>query len=132
MRNNYVLVFSSLNLSSYLGIRSMDVTEKEHLNAEKCFFAEDIYGNNKWMEKSIDLMTDNVYLTIDLDAFDPSIMPSTGTPEPGGLNWNDTIFKVFDFSFINVYTDNIYSYFREACACYKTYVSASYYCYFHN
>lgn len=74
-----------------VGIRSMDVTEKEHLNAEKCFFAEDIYGNDKWMEKSIDLMTDNVYLTIDLDAFDPSIMPSTGTPEPGGLNWNDTI-----------------------------------------
>lgn len=74
-----------------VGIRSMDVTEKEHLNSEKCFFAEDMYGNNKWMEKSIDLMTDNVYLTIDLDAFDPSIMPSTGTPEPGGLNWNDTI-----------------------------------------
>ncbi len=74
-----------------VGIRSMDVSEKEHLNPEKCFFAEDIYGNHDWMDKSIELMTDNVYLTIDLDAFDPSIMPSTGTPEPGGLNWNDMI-----------------------------------------
>ena len=74
-----------------VGIRSMDVSEKEHLNPEKCFFAEDIYGTTDWMDKSINLMTDNVYLTIDLDAFDPSIMPSTGTPEPGGLNWNDMI-----------------------------------------
>jgi len=74
-----------------VGIRSMDVSEKEHLNPEKCFFAEDIYGNHDWMDKSIELMTDNVYLTIDLDAFDPSIMPSTGTPEPDGLNWNDMI-----------------------------------------
>lgn len=74
-----------------VGIRSMDVSEKEHLNPDKCFFAEDIYGTSNWMEDSIRLMTDNVYITIDLDAFDPSIMPSTGTPEPGGLNWNDTI-----------------------------------------
>ena len=36
-------------------------------------------------------MTDNVYLSIDLDAFDPSIMPSTGTPEPGGLTWDTSI-----------------------------------------
>ncbi|MCB0402091.1 MAG: agmatinase [Flavobacteriales bacterium] len=74
-----------------VGIRSMDVSENEHMDRNKCFFAEDIYGTKDWMEKSIDLMTDNVYITIDLDAFDPSIMPSTGTPEPGGLNWNDTI-----------------------------------------
>jgi agmatinase len=74
-----------------VGIRSMDSVELPHLNREKCFFAEDIYGQTKWMEESIDLMTDNVYITIDLDAFDPSIMPSTGTPEPGGLDWNTTI-----------------------------------------
>jgi len=39
------------------------------------------------MERSLDLMTENVYLTIDLDVLDPSIMPSTGTPEPGGMEW---------------------------------------------
>ena len=32
-------------------------------------------------------MTDQVYISIDLDVFDPSVLPSTGTPEPGGLNW---------------------------------------------
>jgi agmatinase len=40
------------------------------------------------MERSIELMTERVYLTLDLDVLDPSIMPSTGTPEPGGMDWN--------------------------------------------
>lgn len=74
-----------------IGIRSMDVSEKQFLNKENCFFAQDMFQNNDWVEKSIDLMTDNVYLTIDLDVFDPSIMPATGTPEPGGLDWNTTL-----------------------------------------
>ncbi len=74
-----------------VGIRSMDVVEKPFLNKQKCFFAEEIYGREAWMDQSIDMMTDEVYLTIDLDALDPSIMPSTGTPEPGGLTWDTTI-----------------------------------------
>ena len=74
-----------------VGIRSMDIGEKKYLNKEKCFFADDIYQKNDWMQKSIKLMTNDVYITIDLDVFDPSIMPSTGTPEPGGLDWNTTI-----------------------------------------
>lgn len=74
-----------------LGIRSMDVSEKQYLNKEKCFFAEEMYGSESWMNESIDLMTNDVYLSIDLDALDPSIMPSTGTPEPGGLSWDTTI-----------------------------------------
>ncbi|MFT6167036.1 MAG: agmatinase [Vicingaceae bacterium] len=82
-----------------IGIRSMDVSELEHINKEKCYFAEDMYGKTDWMQKSIDQMTHDVYLTIDLDAFDPAIMPATGTPEPGGLFWNETIVylrKVFE------------------------------------
>ncbi|MBS2213280.1 agmatinase [Carboxylicivirga mesophila] len=74
-----------------VGIRSMDVIEKPFINKEKCFFAENIYGTEEWMDNCIELMTDDVYLTIDLDAFDPSIMPSTGTPEPGGLSWDTTM-----------------------------------------
>ncbi len=74
-----------------VGIRSMDICEKQYMNYEKCFFAEEMYNNNNWVEKSIELMTENVYITIDLDVFDPSIMPSTGTPEPGGMLWNETI-----------------------------------------
>jgi len=74
-----------------VGIRSMDISENEHMNRQKVFFAEEIYGETDWMDQSIDLLGENVYLTIDLDAFDPSIMPATGTPEPGGLDWNTTI-----------------------------------------
>lgn len=74
-----------------VGIRSMDGCEIEHLNKQKCFFAEDMFGNTDWMQDSIDLMSDKVYITFDLDALDPSIMPATGTPEPGGLTWNITI-----------------------------------------
>jgi agmatinase len=74
-----------------VGIRSMDVVEKSYLNTEKCFFAEEMYGQTKWMQDSIELMTDKVYITFDLDVFDPSIMPSTGTPEPGGLDWDTVI-----------------------------------------
>ncbi len=74
-----------------VGIRSMDASEKEHLNPEQCYFAEDMYGTTDWMSDSIDKMTGRVYITFDLDAFDPSIMPATGTPEPGGLDWNTTV-----------------------------------------
>lgn len=74
-----------------IGIRSADNSELQYLDREKCFFAEEIYGEESWMMKSIAQMTDKVYLTIDLDVFDPSIMPATGTPEPGGLTWNTTI-----------------------------------------
>lgn len=74
-----------------VGIRSMTDEELEYLNRDQCFFAEDIYGTTDWMQKSIDLMGEKVYITFDLDALDPSIMPATGTPEPGGLDWNTTI-----------------------------------------
>ena len=74
-----------------VGIRSMDVEEKKYLNESQCFFAEKIHNKSEWIEESIGLMTDNVYLTIDLDVFDPSVMPSTGTPEPGGLDWYTTV-----------------------------------------
>lgn len=74
-----------------VGIRSMDISEMEYLNEDKCYFGEKIYGKTDWMDASIAQMTNDVYLTIDLDVFDPSIMPSTGTPEPGGLDWNTTI-----------------------------------------
>ena len=72
-----------------VGIRSMDVTEKEHMDFNKVFFGDDIKEGSGWMDDSIRLMTDDVYITLDLDVLDPSIMPSTGTPEPNGLNWRE-------------------------------------------
>lgn len=74
-----------------VGIRSMDAIEKTVMDTDKVFFAHEMAQDDYWMENAIDLMTNNVFVTIDLDAFDPSIMPSTGTPEPGGLFWYETL-----------------------------------------
>jgi len=74
-----------------VGIRSMDVQEKSIMNLDKTYFAHDMAIDDSWMGSSIDQMTDNVFITFDLDAFDPSIVPSTGTPEPGGLLWYETL-----------------------------------------
>ncbi|MUH35416.1 agmatinase [Zobellia amurskyensis] len=74
-----------------VGIRSMDAIERTFMDEEKTFFAHDMAQDEYWMDKVIEAMTDNVLITFDLDAFDPSIMPSTGTPEPGGLFWYETL-----------------------------------------
>jgi agmatinase len=74
-----------------VGIRSMDICENEFMNREKCFMAQEMQANPDWMDRSLNLMTDDVYLTIDLDVFDPSVMPATGTPEPGGMMWYETL-----------------------------------------
>ncbi len=70
-----------------VGIRSMDVSEKKYLKKDKVYFAHQIMDNDYWMEEAIRKMTDPVYITLDLDVFDSSLMPSTGTPEPGGMHW---------------------------------------------
>jgi agmatinase len=72
-----------------VGIRSMDVSEVEHMDEGRTYFAHNLYED--WMDDAIGQMTPNVFITIDLDAFDPSICPSTGTPEPGGLFWYETL-----------------------------------------
>ena len=69
-----------------VGIRSMDV-EEEIKNNQTIFFAHDICRRNDWQDNIVESLKQDVYITIDLDVFDPSIMPSTGTPEPGGLLW---------------------------------------------
>jgi agmatinase len=74
-----------------VGIRSMDVSELKWMNKDQTFFAHEIREEEYWSDAAVDLMTDNVFITIDLDCFDPSILPSTGTPEPGGLLWYETL-----------------------------------------
>jgi len=69
------------------GIRSMDSSELKRLNRDRTFFAHEIIKRSDVTCKMLKALTRNVYITIDLDVFDPSIMPSTGTPEPGGLDW---------------------------------------------
>ncbi|NJW53099.1 agmatinase [Salinimicrobium oceani] len=72
-----------------VGIRSMDVSELDHMDENQVYWAHDLYED--WMDDAIGQMTPNVFITIDLDAFDPSILPSTGTPEPGGMFWYETL-----------------------------------------
>lgn len=74
-----------------VGIRSMDSSELEFLNKEKCYFAQNIMDSEDWMDRAIAQMGQKVYITFDLDGFDPSILPGTGTPEPGGLGWYQTL-----------------------------------------
>ncbi len=74
-----------------VGIRSMDAIEKTFMDLERTFFAHEMVADEYWMDRAIDLMTDQVFITFDLDGLDPSIMPSTGTPEPGGLLWYETL-----------------------------------------
>ncbi len=70
-----------------VGIRSMSVEEREDVQPERIFYASSIHEHKTWMYELLNKLTRNVYITIDLDVLDPSIMPSTGTPEPGGLLW---------------------------------------------
>ncbi|MEM5872169.1 MAG: agmatinase, partial [Candidatus Aenigmatarchaeota archaeon] len=70
-----------------VGIRSIDYSEIKKLKEDKIFYAYKIYSSNEWIKEAVNSLTKNVYITIDLDVFDPSIMPSVGTPEPGGLGW---------------------------------------------
>lgn len=81
-----------------VGIRSMDAAEKEHVNPDTIFYADQLWSVAEWSRSILACLTDSVYITLDLDVFDPSIMPSTGTPEPGGLAWYDVLYllkKVF-------------------------------------
>jgi agmatinase len=76
-----------------VGIRSMDIGETKNMDKSRVFFAHDICdGQGRgWIEKCVGMLTENVYITIDLDAFDPSVLPATGTPEPGGMNWYEVM-----------------------------------------
>lgn len=74
-----------------VGVRSMDASERKVMNEDNVFFAHDMATDDYWMDNAIEAMTENVFITFDLDALDPSIMPSTGTPEPGGLLWYETL-----------------------------------------
>jgi agmatinase len=70
-----------------VGIRSLDSSELKNIQPDNIFYAHQIKGVGNWIEKVIGKLTENVYITIDLDVFDPAFMPATGTPEPGGLDW---------------------------------------------
>jgi len=80
--------------SVQVGIRSISGDEARSLKnglPTKIFWARDIVGKTDWIDDAVNSLTENVYLTIDIDGLDPSIVPTTGTPEPGGLGWYETL-----------------------------------------
>lgn len=70
-----------------VGIRSMSSEELPFVKHGTVFFSHELRYDKKLYRKAIDKLTENVYVTIDLDIFDPSLIPSTGTPEPGGPDY---------------------------------------------
>ncbi|HXG92917.1 MAG TPA: agmatinase [Blastocatellia bacterium] len=76
-----------------VGIRSISEAEAKRLpnTPTKIYWAKDVVGRTDWHEDALSHLTENVYLTIDIDGLDPSLVPTTGTPEPGGLGWYDAL-----------------------------------------
>ena len=87
------LDFKNVNIIS-IGIRNICKEEfefaKRNKNRIKIIWSKDLSKNNIAKIKKL-IKNKNVYLTFDVDGFDSSLMPATGTPEPGGLFWNDTL-----------------------------------------
>ena len=80
-----------------VGVRAQSIEENEFRKQKqiRTFYSREIkmgmYGDD-WQEIVARNLTENVYITFDLDGFDPSILPATGTPEPGGLFWDETMY----------------------------------------
>ncbi len=76
-----------------VGIRSTAIEEKHNIDPERIFYAYQLKESegSSWMYEVSQKLNDNVYVTIDLDVFDPAYMPSTGTPEPDGLAYREVI-----------------------------------------
>ena len=91
-----VLEFLPADRLVQAGIRAQCREEYERIERDgvRTFFGweirQGVYGQS-WKERVIDALGPDVYITFDIDGLDPSIMPSTGTPEPGGLLWDETI-----------------------------------------
>ncbi len=83
----------------HAGVRSLSEEEARALNERKAamFWASDFRrrrtagGCAELIGRLVDELMDNVYISIDVDVFDPSLMPAVGTPEPGGLLWDEVL-----------------------------------------
>jgi agmatinase len=114
------------------GIRSMSKEEALYLesNSIPCFGVDDIRSADGLEKIMSSIPDDLVYLTVDVDFFDPSVIPATGTPEPGGATWADALNLIeilgsqkriigFDLSELSPIAGLIYPEFTAAKLCYK-------------
>jgi len=76
-----------------VGIRSVASEEKQYCNAGKVttFLMHENRDIKKLIPQVLKKLTDTVYITIDVDGFDPSVIPATGTPQPGGFMWYEAL-----------------------------------------
>lgn len=79
-----------------VGIRAQCKDEGDLIKKDKIktFYARDIrqaQSQNNWQNEVVNSLSKNVYITFDIDGLDPTIVPATGTPEPGGLFWDETL-----------------------------------------
>lgn len=76
-----------------VGIRAQCIEESRYIRERgvNTFYAHQIRATPDWQDAVMKTLTDRVYVTFDVDGLDPSIMPSTGTPEPNGLLWSETM-----------------------------------------
>ncbi len=72
-----------------VGIRAVAPEEHAFLQGSdiRPISARECHTSDTWIERALDALGDTVYVTLDIDGFDPAYAPGTGTPEPGGLDW---------------------------------------------
>ena len=79
--------------TTQVGIRSLSPEEAAAVPtlSTAIFYDFNMRDDADWIERVVDSLTEHVYISIDVDGFDPAIMPATGTPEPGGLSWYEAL-----------------------------------------
>jgi len=85
-----------LDVADVVGVGVRGVTREEadvarNRHGVTLIYADDMWEDDGWMELALDALGSTVYLTFDVDYFDPSLVPSTGAPEPGGGDWYRTL-----------------------------------------
>lgn len=85
-----------LGVADVVGVGIRGISEEEVIVARDepgvtLIYAEEMWENDTWMDRAMDALGDPVYITFDVDFLDPSLMPATGTPEPGGGDWYRTL-----------------------------------------
>lgn len=78
-----------------VGIRAITSDERalirEREGSVTTIFADEMWDNEEWIDRAMRALGDRVFITFDVDYFDPSLIPATGTPEPGGPAWYPTL-----------------------------------------
>lgn len=76
-----------------VGIRAITAEERRLMREKEIptIFAHELDPEERWIERALEALGPDVYITIDIDYFDPGLVPATGTPEPGGGSWYPTL-----------------------------------------